>query len=313
MKLLLVCEYRQGKLMNGVNELIAFADRLGAERAFFLVGSEGSAEHVDGVVYRADAARYGEYNPDVHKHLVVEAANTAQADRIVFLHSANGWDAAPRVASVLGCALISEIVAVTGDAYEVSCFNAKMRRVVKPRTARAVLTLQAGAFNGEGAARAASLGMRTVESIERPDPAAFASRIALTGYEEPQEKELDLARADVIVSAGRGVGKREHIPLIAALAQALHGELGATRPVVDAGWLGYSHQVGSTGQIVSPKLYVACGVSGAIQHLAGMKHSKFIVAINKDRDAPITAVADVLVVADVTQFVPVLTARLRKE
>ena len=100
--------------------------------------------------------------------------------------------------------------------------------------------------------------------------------------------------------------------LIEALAKALGGELGATRPVVDAGWLDHSHQVGTTGQIVHPKLYVACGISGAIQHLAGMKAADFIVAINKDKDAPIGAVADVFVVADVLQFVPVLTDRLKK-
>jgi electron transfer flavoprotein alpha subunit len=132
------------------------------------------------------------------------------------------------------------------------------------------------------------------------------------GYEPAEPKDVDLGRAEVIVSAGRGVGKKENIPVIAALAKALGGELGASRPVVDAGWVDHSHQVGTTGQTVSPKLYVACGISGAIQHLAGMKKSDFVVAINKDRDAPIGEVADVLVVADVIQFVPALTARLAK-
>jgi electron transfer flavoprotein alpha subunit len=116
----------------------------------------------------------------------------------------------------------------------------------------------------------------------------------------------------VIVTAGRGIGKKDNVPVIAALAKALGGELGASRPVVDAGWVEHSHQVGTTGQTVSPKLYVACGVSGAIQHLAGMKKSDFIIAINKDKDAPIGEIADVLVVADVLQFVPKLTAKLAR-
>ena len=128
-----------------------------------------------------------------------------------------------------------------------------------------------------------------------------------------QKEGLDLTKAEVIVSAGRGIGKKDNIPLIAALAKALGGELGATRPVVDAGWLDHSHQVGTTGQIVHPKLYMACGISGSIQHLAGMKQSDYIVAINKDKDAPIGTVADVLVVADVLQFVPVLTTACRSK
>ena len=134
--------------------------------------------------------------------------------------------------------------------------------------------------------------------------------VEFLGYEPAEKKDVDLAKAEIIVSAGRGVGKKDNVPLIAALAKALGGELGATRPVVDAGWVEHSHQVGTTGQTVSPKLYVACGISGAIQHLAGMKKSDFIVAINKDKDAPIGEIADVLVVANVLQFVPALTAKV---
>jgi len=132
------------------------------------------------------------------------------------------------------------------------------------------------------------------------------------GYEPAEAKEVDLTKAEIIVSAGRGVGKKDNIPVIAALAKAFGGELGASRPVVDSGWVEHSHQVGTTGQTVSPKLYVACGISGAIQHLAGMKKSDFIVAINKDKDAPIGEIADVLIVADVLQFAPALTGVLQK-
>jgi electron transfer flavoprotein alpha subunit len=132
--------------------------------------------------------------------------------------------------------------------------------------------------------------------------------VEFLGYEAAEKRDVDLSRAEVIVSAGRGIGKKDNVPVIAALARALGGELGASRPVVDAGWVDHSHQVGSTGQTVRPKLYVACGISGAIQHMAGMKKADFIVAINKDKDAPIGEIADVLVVADVMLFVPALTA-----
>jgi electron transfer flavoprotein alpha subunit len=165
-----------------------------------------------------------------------------------------------------------------------------------------VVTLQSGAFNlvGEPA------GTPTVEKLS----AQAAAKVEFIGYEEAEEGGVDLSKAEVIVSAGRGIGKPENLAMVDALAKALGGEYGASRPVVDSGWAEHTRQVGSTGQTVAPKLYVACGISGAIQHLTGMKKSEFIVAINTDRDAPIGEVADVLVVADLKQFLPALTARL---
>jgi electron transfer flavoprotein alpha subunit len=175
---------------------------------------------------------------------------------------------------------------------------------VRPKSAVAVVTLQAGAFGLSGEPE----GTPAVEKIE----AAAAGSIEFVGYEVAEKGAVDLTRAEVIVSAGRGIGKPENVAVIAKLAEALGGELGASRPVVDAGWVEHSRQVGTTGQTVAPKLYVACGISGAIQHLAGMKKSAFVVAINKDKDAPIGEVADVLVVADVLQMASALTERLRK-
>ncbi len=305
MKTLLICEYRQGKLLESTYELLAFAQRLNAESAMLLIGSEAAAPAFSGKVYFADAGQYGEYNPDAHKRLVLEAAQKEGADYIVFLHSSYGWDLAPRVAAALKAAQVSEIVGVVDGRFEVPACNAKMRRLLKPKTAQAVLTIQAGAFNYQGEARG-------TPQLERLDLAVSAPRVEFLGYEEAEKKDVDLAKAEVIVSAGRGVGKQENVEIIAALAKALGGELGATRPVVDAGWVEHTRQVGSSGQTVAPKLYVACGISGSIQHIAGMKKSDFIVAINKDKDAPIGEVADVLVVADVMQLVPALTTRLSK-
>ena len=165
-----------------------------------------------------------------------------------------------------------------------------------------VLTLQAGAFTALKVGRTPQVQYLEVHGT---------GRVEFIGYEPAEVKDVDLTKAEIIVTAGRGIGKKDNVPVIAALAKALGGELGASRPVVDAGWVEHSHQVGTTGQTVSPKLYVACGVSGAIQHLAGMKRSDFIVAINKDKDAPIGEIADVLVVADVMQFVPALTEKLK--
>ena len=117
----------------------------------------------------------------------------------------------------------------------------------------------------------------------------------------------------MIVSAGRGVGKKENVEIVAALARALGGELGASRPVVDSGWVDHGRQVGTTGQTVAPKLYVACGISGAIQHLAGMRRAEFVVAINKDRDAPIFSVAHYGIVGDYKQIIPMMIKAIKEK
>lgn len=301
MKTLLIGEYREGKLLDATYELFGFAGQQGAEAALFLVGSEAQLPAFGGTLYLADAAACGEYNPDLHKRLVLEAVQKENPDQIVFLHSSYGWDLAPRVAASLGVAQVSEVVAIQEGSFEVGCCNGKMRRSVKPSTARSVVTIQAGAF------QAAQPG-GTPQVVKLSADAAGA--MEFLGYEPAEEKGVDLAKAEIIVSAGRGIGKKDNVPVIAALAKALGGELGASRPVVDAGWVAHDHQVGTTGQTVSPKLYMACGISGAIQHLAGMKKSDFIIAINKDKEAPIGEIADVLVVADVLQFAPALTAKL---
>jgi electron transfer flavoprotein alpha subunit len=305
MKALLVCEFRQGKLLDSTYELLAFADRLGAQAVMLLIGSEDQAPDFDGRVYLAAASIFGEYNPAMHKALILDVVQEEQPDYIVFLHSSFGWDLAPRVAVALKAAQITEILGVGEDGFEVPACNAKLRRLLKPKTAPAVLTIQAGAFTYQGEARGAP-------KLERLDVAEIAPRIEFLGYEAAEKKDVDLAKAEVIVSAGRGIGKKENVEAVAALARVLGGELGATRPVVDAGWIEHTRQVGSSGQTVAPKLYVACGISGSIQHIAGMKKSDFIIAINKDKDAPIGEVANVLVVADLMQFLPPLMARLSK-
>ena len=303
MKTLLIGEYREGKLLESTYELLGFAGQLGAETVMLLVGNENQLPAYGGTLYLADAAVCGEYNPDQHKQLIIEAVEKENPDYIVFLHSSYGWDLAPRVAAALKAAQVSEVVALAADGFEVGCCNGKMRRTVKPATARAVVTIQAGAFPVLQPG-----GSPAIQKLTAKDSGA----LEFIGYEPAEKKDVDLAKAEIIVSAGRGVGKKDNVPVIVALAKALGGELGASRPVVDAGWVEHSHQVGTTGQTVSPKLYVACGISGAIQHLAGMKKSDFIIAINKDKDAPIGEIADVLVVADVMQFVPALTAKLAK-
>ena len=302
MKILLIAEQREGKLLGSTSDLLAFAKNLGAESAMFLVGSETDIPKFNGTLYLADVKSCGEYNPAVHKQLLLDVVAKEKPDMVVFSHSSYGWDLAPRVAFALKAAQVSEVVDVADGVPVVPVCNSKLRRKVTAKTAITVLTLQAGAFNLVDE----PTGSPTIEKIST----TATSKLAFGGYEQAEKGGVDLTKAQVIVSAGRGIGKPENIALVAKLAQALKGEYGASRPVVDSEWAEHNRQVGTTGQTVSPKLYVACGISGAIQHLAGMKKSEFVVAINTDRDAPIGEVADVLVVADLKLFVPALTEKI---
>ncbi len=304
MKILLVAEYRQEKVLESYSELIAFARIMGAETAMFLVGdASASLPKFQGRLYLAEAAEFGEYNPEAHKNLLLGVVAEEQPDMIVLAHSSYGWDLAPRIAVSLLAPQISEVVAVENGILVVPTCNAKLRRTVSGSGKVTVVTLQAGAF---------SLAEPADDSpIVVPIAGDSQAKVKLLGYEAAEHGGVDLSKSEIIVSAGRGVGKPENIALIAGLAQALGGEYGASRPVVDAQWVEHNRQVGTTGLTVSPKLYVACGISGAVQHLAGMKKSEFVVAINTDRDAPIGDVADVFAVADLKLLLPVLTEKLQ--
>jgi electron transfer flavoprotein alpha subunit len=304
MKTLLVAEYREGKVLGCSNELIGFAAAMGGESAMVLIGDDNDLPAYSGTLYLADVSVCGEFNPDIHKQVILEVVNKEQPDMIIFSHSSYGWDLAPRVAFALKAAQVSEVVAVTDGKLIAPICNAKLRRSVESTTDKLVVTIQAGAFSPADEAAG------TTPAVEKI-AVTGSGRIIFEGYEAAQQGDVDLTRAEVIVSAGRGVGKADNVQIIEKLAQALGGEYGASRPVVDAEWAAHDRQVGTTGQTVAPKLYIACGISGAIQHLAGMKKSEFVVAINTDRDAPIGEEADVLVVADLLQFVPILTEKIQ--
>lgn len=268
----------------------------------FLVGSESSLPGYNGKLYLADIAQAGEFNPSQHQQLLLDVIEKEQPQMVVLPHSSYGWDLAPRLAFSLKAAQISEVVEIKDGNLVVPACNAKLRRQVQATTSISVVTLQGGAFTP------AEEPSGTPEVIKVA--AAAGGDIQFGGYEAAEAGGVDLSKAEIIVSAGRGIGKPENLEIIENLAKALKGEYGASRPVVDAEWADPSRQVGTTGQTVTPKLYVACGISGAIQHLAGMKKSEFILAINTDKDAPIGEVADVLAVADLKQLVPVLTEKL---
>ncbi|EKD36431.1 MAG: hypothetical protein ACD_75C01517G0002, partial [uncultured bacterium] len=229
MKILLIAEYREGKLLGSINELLGFAANLAADTAVFLVGDKQNLPKFAGRLYLAGVEKHLEYNPDGHNALLLKVVEKEQPDLIVFSHSSYGWDLAPRLAYALKVSQISEVVAMGDGGFVVPACNAKLRRQVKSLSARTVLTLQAGAFP-------ALENCEILPEVIDIDTDS-SSRQSFAGYEAAAKGGVDLTKAAVIVSAGRGIGKPENIAMIADLAQALGGEYGASRPVVDAEWV----------------------------------------------------------------------------
>lgn len=223
---------------------------------------------------------------------------------VVFPHTYQVRDFAPALATRFGQVLISDVIAVhDGPAFVRQLLQGKLNADYKQTGAGpCFVSIQAGTFRGD----AVEAGTATVEAFEPTLDAAQIRNKPGDLFRESAQT-VDLSAAPVIVSVGRGIGEQENIGIVEELAKALGAELAASRPICDNGWLPMERQVGSSGQTVSPKLYLAVGISGAIQHLVGMKGSKTVIAINKDENAPIFEVADYGVVGDLFEVVPALT------
>jgi electron transfer flavoprotein alpha subunit len=231
---------------------------------------------------------------------------------VVFPHTYQVRDYAPKLAARLGEPLISDVVSVkTGDGGGVvlvrQLFQGKLNSDIYPQGAPVFVSIQAGAFRAAEPTGQAG-------AVEKFPVQIDSSQIHSQPEAPYQEttRSVDLGAADVIVSVGRGIKEKDNLPLVEALAEALGAELAASRPICDNGWLPIERQVGSSGQTVSPKVYFAVGISGAIQHLVGMKGSKTVVAINKDENAPIFETADYGIVGDLFEVVPALVDEIRK-
>ncbi len=240
--------------------------------------------------------------------VVAEVARKTGATVVLFGANATGKDVAPRVAVKLGAGFVPDCVALTanGDTLQAvrPVYAGKAELTVKPLTASAVYTLRPNVFTARKGAGASV-------SVEAFSPAIDAGvRTARVTNVVKNEGALDVSEADIVVSGGRGLKGPEHFHLVEELARSLGGAVGASRAVVDAGWRPHREQVGQTGKTVSPNMYVACGISGAVQHLAGMSSSKIIVAINKDKEAPIFKMADYGIVGDVFEVLPKLTQKI---
>jgi electron transfer flavoprotein alpha subunit len=319
--ILIVAEIAKGAIREASFELATIANKLGSatgrEVKSLVAGkgiealAEGFAKRGGGEVFAADHDLLQNYSLEAFDAAVRAAIEAAGAELVLFSHTPNGWDLAPRVAAELEAGFVSDCFSIAGEdgqvVYHRRVFNGKLDARVTVSSEKAVATVQPGA--------APAFDGTTDGSVTKLDVSLNADdlRARFVETKTAEAKGVDLSKAEIIISGGRGVGAPEKFPeVIQPLAEALGGAMGASRPVVDAGWLPHEYQVGSSGQVVQPKLYIACGISGAIQHLVGMKTSNFIIAINKDPDAPIFEVADLGVVADLFEIVPALTTAIRE-
>ena len=316
MTTLAVLEQRDGVLRKISHEVVTAAHRLGGG-VEAVVCAAGPVQGVD------QAARFGadkivtltspafaKYAPEACAQALADRAKQGGYRTIVFAASATGKDLAPRVAAKLGVGVAADLtdLATDGDALVVTrpVYAGKALLKVKVKSLPAVVSLRPNVFTPVERPKTA-----TAETVAVNVP---AGRVTVREIKAAPAGTLDVAEAQIIISGGRGLKEPANFKVLEELARAFGGRaaVGASRAVVDAGWRAHSDQVGQTGKTVSPSLYIAVGISGAIQHLAGMRTSKVIVAINKDKDAPIFKVADYGVVGDLFEIVPKLTDEIRK-
>lgn len=266
--------------------------------------------HGADTVHVADHASLAGIAPRAIAEALQVAARATTPVAVLLASSAIGKDVGPRLATLLGAGYAPDAIEVNvgGDAVTVTrpFYSGKVRGTFRFASGSpAVIGVRPNAVTRAEAPREAT----RVALAYEPGELALADRI--TDIKTPEGGKVDLSEARVVVSGGRGLKGPENFPIVQALADALGGALGASRAAVDAGWIDHAHQVGQTGRTVSPDLYVACGISGAIQHLAGMSSARVIVAINKDREAPIFNVCDYGIVGDLFEIVPAITEKAR--
>lgn len=307
---LVIAEHNNADLNDATAKAVTAAIALGGD-VNILVAGEGcatvgeAAAKIAGVakVLVADDAQYGKQMAEPVAALIVSLAG--DYDAIVYPATTNGKNITPRVAALLDVMQLSEVTAViSADTFERPIYAGNAIQTVKSTDAKKVMTVRTTAFTAAGDGGSATI--EAIAATENPGISEFISE-ELTKSDRPE-----LASAKIIISGGRGMQSGDNFPMLEKIADKLGAGVGASRAAVDAGFVPNDYQIGQTGKVVAPDLYIAVGISGAIQHLAGMKDSKVIVAINKDEEAPIFQVADYGLVADLFVAVPELEEELGK-
>ena len=311
MNFLVVIEDNRGSVHRMSKEAIAGAQKLGGNITALVLGTNADslAQELSSVEINktliVNHDMVSSYNSDGYTEVVTKVIQSIDADVIIAGHSYQTRDFMPRVSARLDIPFIPDVTMVDGDNYIKQVLNAKLNCTISSTSEKKILSFQSASFSEEDIQNGSS-------NSQTIDIDLNHSTVRSTSEEPFQESasEVDLESADLIVSVGRGMEKKENTSIAFDLASLLNAEVSASRPVVDAGWLPSSRQVGSSGSTVSPKLYFSLGISGAIQHVVGMKGSKNILAINKDPDAPIFEIADYAVVGDALDIVPKLIEAL---
>src|SRR5512132_3229242 len=317
--ILVIAEQRDGTLNRATWEAIVAAQQIGGTIAIAVPGGDVSAAANEiagagaGEVIALQNPALASYTPDGFTQALAALIQADAPDLVLFAHTYQTRDYAPKLAARLERALITDCIAIkTGDGkvlFVRPVFQGKLSAdVAADGPAPHLATIQLGAFRPDALRRSAQASVRTVAA--QVDPASIRQKPEAPFKEAKQA--VDLTQAERIVAVGRGIKSQENIAVAEKLAQAIGAELAASRPICDNGWLPMERQIGSSGQTVAPKLYLALGISGAIQHLVGMKGARTIVAVNKDADAPIFEVADYGIVGDLFEIVPALIAELEK-
>ena len=314
-KVLVIADIKQGVLKGSTAELLSKAKALGAETAVVAIGSNITglapdlAQAGSDTQYIADDPSLELFSAGPYAACIVDAAQQSGANLIWFGFSESGKAAAPRVAAQLEVACATEITDVTldGDQIEIvrpAIANKVMQRV-KINSARLVAVVRAGAFEADDS-------ISGTENLVTLSPPAADVKAVIKELVSDASGDIDLADADIVISVGRGAKDQAGVDLVKELASELNAGFGSSRAMVDGGFMAHNKQVGQTGKIVAPTLYMAIGISGAIQHLAGMNGSKVILAVNKDPEAPIFNVADYGIVGDLFEVVPILREEIAK-
>lgn len=314
-KVLVLAETRDGQLRNVSFEALAAAKIIaeGGEVVAAAFGP-GAAEHAAALgahgaakLYTIEAESLATYTPDGYSQALKAVIEAADPDVIVGGHTAIGRDLFPKVAARLGCGLVSDATAVdTGLVFTRPIYAGKAFERRRISDGKAFVTIRPNNIQ-PGEAAAGNTAEVVPLSVEIKDIRSVVKEVV-----RKTAGKVDLSEAKVIVAGGRGVKSAEGFKPLEELAEVLGAAVGASRGACDAGYCDYALQIGQTGKVVTPDLYIACGISGAIQHLAGMSNSKVIVAINKDPEAPIFQVADYGIVGDLFEVVPLLTEELKK-
>ena len=322
-KIYVLLDSSEGRISSASWEALALGQAISAETGYSLhpliLGKEAGSLAEQAAQKQADSVllvqddKLARYDPDIHCAALRQILGEDQPYLLLMAHTYQNIDLAPKLSAAIKRGLVTDCIGYRRENEELIFVRQMFRSKISADIGIAsghpwIVTVQPGAFSSDGL-------KETVTSIEerRVDLSSAQTRRKVIKTIQGVKEKVDLSRAEIIVAVGRGIKERANLRIIEELAEVLDAPIAASRPVVDNEWLGRDRQIGSSGQTVAPRLYIACGISGAIQHIVGMKNSSCIVAINKDPNAPIFNIATYGIVGDLLEVIPALTRKLKEE